>query len=65
MTTKSDREITMRCKAFSGEGVRTNRLRVESDGTVAVWDSVAGHYTACHSLSDSARRRARTLATAP
>jgi len=49
-------EIMIRCKAFAGEGVRLNRVRV-SDGEVSVYDSVAGHYTTLHSLSRSAVRR--------
>ena len=51
--------IDMRCKAFSGEGVRMNRVQVSDDGTVRVWDSVAGHYTTCHVMTAAAQRRAR------
>ena len=54
--------ITIRAKAFSGEGVRTVRASVDADGTVRVWDGVAGYYTTCHSLSASAIRRAQKLA---
>jgi hypothetical protein len=39
------------------------RCTVSHDGTVRVWDSIAGHYTLCHSLSQSARRRIRKLAS--
>jgi hypothetical protein len=53
------REGNFRCKAFSGEGVRLNRIRVEKDGSVLVWDSVAGHFTTCHSLSAKAQDRLR------
>lgn len=60
--TKQDQTVTIRAKAFSGEGVREHKCTVASDGTVRVWDSVAGHYTACHSLSESAVRRVRKLA---
>ena len=49
----------IRCKAFSGEGVRLNRVSISADGTVRVYDSVAGHYTTMHSLSQSALRRIR------
>lgn len=49
--------ITIRAKAFSGEGVRTHQVQVDGS-TVRVWDSVAGHYTLCHSLSKAAQRRA-------
>lgn len=61
-TTKTEKFVTIRAKAFSHEGVRENKCMVESDGTVRVWDSVAGHYTTCHVLADSATRRARKLA---
>ena len=54
--------IEMRCKAFSGEGTRMNRVQVSDDGTVRVWDSVANHYTTCHCLSATAQRRARKAA---
>ena len=56
------REITIRAKAFSGRKIETVRCMVDDDGTVRVWDSVAGHYTRCHVLSESAQRRARKLA---
>jgi len=55
-------EITARAKAFSGEGVRQHSFRVESDGSVLVWDMWAGHYTHCHSLSESAKKRIAKLA---
>jgi hypothetical protein len=54
--------LTIRCKAFSGESIKTNKVRVETDGNVQVWDSVAGHYTNVHSLSESTIRRIRKLA---
>ena len=55
--------VTARAKAFGGEGIRTHRFAVDPDtGLVRVWDDVAGHYTACHSLSASATRRIRKLA---
>jgi len=53
--------ISIRAKAFSGEGIRTHDALVEADGTVLVWDSVAGYYTSCHALSASAIRRARKV----
>jgi uncharacterized protein YigE (DUF2233 family) len=57
-----DVNITVRARAFSGEGMRTHRCKVdERTGTVRVWDSVAGHYTTCHALSDRSERRIRTL----
>ena len=55
----TDVELTIRCKAFSGEGVRRNRVLVETLGDVLVWDSVAGHYTTCHALSKSTQAKIR------
>lgn len=54
-------ELTVKAKAFSGEGARTHRVLV-NDKTVRVYDPVAGHYTVCHSLSASAQRRIIKLA---
>lgn len=48
--TKAQVEMTVRAKAFSGEGVRQHRVMVD-DVNVRVYDSVAGHFTLCHSLS--------------
>lgn len=62
MKTVAEKTVTIRAKAFSGEGVRANRVRVQANGSVSVYDSVAGHYTTCHSLSEGAIRRARKLA---
>ena len=43
--------------------VERRRVIVEADGSVLVWDEVAGHYTRCHSLSRRAERRiARSVA---
>ncbi len=49
----------MRCKAFRIDGVRWNRLKVGEFGEVRVWDSVARHYTSCHSLGRGALLRIR------
>lgn len=35
----------------------------EKDGTVYVYDNVAGHYTTCHSLTENQKKRVRRLAT--
>lgn len=48
-----------RAKAFTGEPVRTHRVCVDSDGTVRVYDNVAGYYTRCHILSDRQQARIR------
>lgn len=53
--TKAGVVITARAKAFSGEGVRVHRMWV--DDVVRVWDSTAGYYTTCHSLSKAAVKR--------
>jgi hypothetical protein len=55
-------EITARAKAFRREGVKSHKFSVEADGTVRVWDAVAGYYTTCHSLGKSAEARIRKLA---
>ncbi len=60
----SQKIVAIRAKAFSGEGVRTNRCTVDADGTVRVYDSAAGYYTTCHSLTSAAIRRVRRLAGA-
>lgn len=57
-----DVELTVRCKAFSCEGVRNNRLLVEADGTIRVFDSVAGHYTTAHAISKATESKIRKLA---
>jgi hypothetical protein len=54
-------ELTVKAKAFSGEGVRTHQVMVE-DKTVRVYDPVAGYYTNCHSLSTGAQQRIVKLA---
>lgn len=60
--TTTDQVVEIRAKAFAGEGVRLNKCLVSRDGTVRVWDSVAGHYTTCHSLSSAAQLRVRKMA---
>ena len=45
-----------------GRGIETIRCRLDADGSVLVWDDVAGHYTHCHSLGQSAIRRIRRIA---
>ena len=52
--------VTIKAKVFGK--IQSVRAAVDADGTVRVWDSVAGHYTLCHNLSTSARERARKLA---
>lgn len=61
-TTTRPKTLTVRCRPFSGGRVAAHRVRVETDGSVTVWDEVAGHYTRCHVLSESACRRIVRLA---
>lgn len=59
---QTERVVTIRARAFSGDGLRKHQCLVDTDGTVRVWDPVAGHYTACHRLSAKAKAKARKLA---
>ena len=54
----------VRCRPWAGLGVVSARVSVEQDGSVLVWDSVAKHYTRCHSLGASAVRRIRRMVVA-
>jgi hypothetical protein len=60
----NDVELTIRCKAFSGDAVRENKVLVEPgrNGSVFVWDSVAGHYTSCHILTIRTQAKIRSQA---
>jgi hypothetical protein len=55
--------VTIRARAFKGQGIKQHQCSVDSDGTVRVWDSVAGYYTTCHSLSAVAAAKVRDLAS--
>lgn len=57
------RPFETRARAFGGR-LETIQALVDADGTVRVYDSVAGYYTTFHSLSEGARRRIRRLAVA-
>lgn len=48
-------------KGFSGRGY-SGLAYVETDGTVRIYDSVAQHYTTCHSLSATAVAKLNRLA---
>ena len=61
-TIATETKVTTRAAAFAGQGVREHRFLVETDGTVRVWDAIAGYYTICHSLSSAAQARIRKLA---
>jgi hypothetical protein len=53
--------IQIRARAFNGI-LETISCIVDSDGTVRVYDSIAGHYTTCHSLSNRDLGRIRAAA---
>ena len=64
----TDRYLRLRIKAFSTEGVKKNLLLIEGDtveghevtrGIIRVWDSVAGCFTSCHSISQRSINRIR------
>lgn len=56
-------EFTAKIKAFSCEkSARDHRVRVGDDGTVRVWDTVAGHFTTCHAMSVRTQGRLRNIA---
>ena len=58
-------KLSAKARAFRAEGIRKHRFVVDlSDNSVRVWDSVAGYYTICHSLSKSAQARLVKLAKA-
>jgi len=61
--TATETIVVARAKAFSTEGIREHKFLVGQD-SVRVWDSVAGYYTTCHSLTAAAVRRIRRLARA-
>jgi hypothetical protein len=48
--------FSARCKAFAAEGVRDNLLMIDGD-SLRVWDSAAGYFTSCHSLSKAVQKR--------
>jgi endoglucanase Acf2 len=54
-------KVTIRARAFNGL-LETIQCIVHHDGSVTVYDSVAGHYTTCHSLSKRDLGRARAAA---
>lgn len=54
--TKAQVEMTIRAKAFAGDTVREHRVLVD-DVSVRVYDSTAGHFTLCHSLSKATVRK--------
>ncbi len=62
-TMTADKILTVRCRPFTGSPIGNHKVRVDADGTVRVYDSVAAHYTTCHILSEATQRRIRNLAS--
>jgi len=57
-------KITARAKAFSGEPIQKYSFLVNPETkSVRVYDSIAGYYTDCNSLSKPAKARIYKLAT--
>lgn len=54
--------LTITAKFWHGLPRLSERVRVDADGTVRVWDVAAGNYTLVHSLSKSAIARIRRVA---
>jgi hypothetical protein len=50
-----------RAKVFAGHGIEVCQFSVTGN-EIRVWDSVAGHYTSCHSMSPSTIRRIKRIA---
>jgi hypothetical protein len=48
-------------RAFS-DGTKTRNFDIDTDGTVRVYDPIAGHYTVCHSLSAKQQQMIRAEA---
>ncbi len=62
MTATESKTVTVKCKAFSGGRIQSHRCIVDADGSVRVYDDVAGYYTTCHSMSERTQARVRKLA---
>ena len=56
--------LVARVQAWTGQPVQRERLSVDADGTVRVYDRTAGHYTRSHRLTERAEARVRRLARA-
>ena len=65
MSTYQETHLEYYCKAFTHETAREYTVLVNSDGDVMPWDSVAGHFTRSHVMSDESvaecRRRAEAV----
>lgn len=55
--------VTVNVRNAFSSSKGTTRAYADSNGTVRVWDAVAGHYTVCHSLTTAQEARVRKMAT--
>lgn len=56
-TNRTAQNFVARSRFFTGHGIESLAVAVDFDGTLRVWDSVAGHFTSCHSLSTATAKR--------
>jgi hypothetical protein len=56
---RAEGEETMKTINVKWNG-KTAQATADQDGTVRVWDSVAGHYTTCHSLTERQQQLVRS-----
>ena len=57
-----DRTLTVRTGTAFTNGPIGYRASVDNTGVVRAWDSVAGHWTLCHALTDEQQRYIRARA---
>lgn len=55
------KELTVRCKPFCNEPTHLHQLTLDTDGTIRVYDDIAGHYTVVHTLSERELNRIRRM----
>ena len=54
--------VTLNTRAFAG-AMEANRHQVDpADGSIRIYDDVAGHFTSCHTLSERDAGRVRSAA---
>ena len=55
-------QMEFRGHVFAGRSIETVDVRVDDEGTVRVWDEIAGCWTCCHSLSQQDQHAIRLAA---
>lgn len=58
------KEFTVACRAFTAEARQKNKVVVNTNGEISVFDSIAGHFTTNHTLSKADSLRIRKIAAA-